>query len=78
MTDTKRTYQVLSPVDFGGDLGLVRPVDAAGTPVPTTVELDDDTALPLELVGAIELVEPQPEKPAPKPAKAKPSEASEA
>ena len=78
MTKAKRTYQVLSAVDFGGELGLIRPVDAAGTPVPTTVELDDDTALPLELVGAIVLVEPQPEKPAPKPAKAKPSEGSEA
>jgi len=63
MTETKRTYQVLSPVDFGGDIGLVRPVDEAGTPVVKTVELDDDQALPLELVGAIELVEPQPEQP---------------
>jgi hypothetical protein len=73
-----RTYQVLSPIDFGGELGFIRPFDEAGTPVPTTVELDDDTALPLELVGAIVLVDPQPEKPAPKPTKAKPNEASEA
>jgi hypothetical protein len=77
MTKT-RIYQVLSPIDFGGELGFVRPFDEAGTPVPTTVELDDGTALPLELVGAIVLVDPQPEKPAPKPAKAKPSEGGEA
>lgn len=78
MTKAKRTYQVLYPIDFGDPIGLVRPVDEAGTPVVKTVELDDDTALPLKIVGAIVLVEPQPEKPAPKPAKAKPSEGGEA